>query len=115
MLHVPSEKDIERYETDNPRIRRWLARVLRAIADDATRLPVLVHCVSGKDRTGVVVASVLSVLGAPREAIVAEYLLSEGEVRSEWIERALDGIGNADRYFHAVDLARLRRKLRALR
>lgn len=45
---------------------------LRAIArsDGAT----LVHCAAGKDRTGVVVALALSVAGATREAIVADYL-----------------------------------------
>lgn len=35
---------------------------------------VLVHCTSGKDRTGITSALMLSVLGVPREAIVADYL-----------------------------------------
>jgi protein-tyrosine phosphatase len=36
--------------------------------------PVLVHCAIGKDRTGVVVALILRLLGVEREAVVAEYL-----------------------------------------
>ncbi len=35
--------------------------------------PMLVHCTAGKDRTGVVVALFLDLLGVPREAIVADY------------------------------------------
>ena len=37
---------------------------------------VLVHCAAGKDRTGVVTALALEVAGVPREAIIADYLLS---------------------------------------
>lgn len=38
---------------------------------------VVVHCLSGRDRTGVVVALALSVAGVPVEAIAADYALSE--------------------------------------
>jgi protein-tyrosine phosphatase len=51
-----------------------LARLFRRIADD--HLPLVVHCTAGKDRTGVVVALLLSALGVPREAIYADYLES---------------------------------------
>jgi protein-tyrosine phosphatase len=48
------------------------ADVFRAIAaPDA--LPVLLHCAVGKDRTGTVVALLLSLLGVPDDAIVADY------------------------------------------
>ena len=36
--------------------------------------PFLVHCTSGKDRTGIAAALVLSALDVPREAILADYL-----------------------------------------
>jgi protein-tyrosine phosphatase len=38
--------------------------------------PALVHCSAGKDRTGIVVALVLAVLGVPDEFIAADYALS---------------------------------------
>lgn len=38
--------------------------------------PTLVHCVAGKDRTGVTVALTLRLLGIPREAVIEEYLLT---------------------------------------
>jgi protein-tyrosine phosphatase len=39
-------------------------------------LPALVHCAAGQDRTGIVVALVLAVLGVPDELIEADYSLS---------------------------------------
>ncbi|MEZ5225714.1 MAG: tyrosine-protein phosphatase [Acidimicrobiales bacterium] len=40
--------------------------------------PVVVHCTSGKDRTGVIAAVVQLTLGVPSEVIVAEYEASSG-------------------------------------
>jgi protein-tyrosine phosphatase len=42
----------------------------------AEALPALVHCSAGKDRTGVVIALVLAVLGVPDQVIAADYALS---------------------------------------
>jgi protein-tyrosine phosphatase len=39
-------------------------------------LPAMVHCSAGKDRTGIVIALVLAVLGVPDELIGADYALS---------------------------------------
>jgi protein-tyrosine phosphatase len=39
-------------------------------------LPALVHCAAGEDRTGIVIALVLAVLGVPDELIGADYSLS---------------------------------------
>ncbi len=39
-------------------------------------LPALVHCAAGQDRTGIVIALVLAVLGVPDELIAADYSLS---------------------------------------
>lgn len=50
-------------------------RMLEAVEDAAGR-PVLIHCVSGKDRTGFGAAVILMALGAPKSAIVEDYLLT---------------------------------------
>jgi protein-tyrosine phosphatase len=39
-------------------------------------LPALVHCSAGKDRAGFAAAAILSVLGVPRETVMADYLLT---------------------------------------
>jgi protein-tyrosine phosphatase len=43
---------------------------------DPHRLPVIIHCHAGKDRTGFVVALLLAALGVGREAIRDDYLLT---------------------------------------
>lgn len=49
-----------------------IVTALRLIADPANR-PVFVHCTAGKDRTGIVVAMLLSILGVDDEVIIADY------------------------------------------
>lgn len=100
--------DVEKYDTSNRDVRHWLNQVLRLFEKEELRYPVLTHCASGKDRTGIVTAAILTVLQVPRPLIVEEYLLSEGKVQREWIEQALDGIGAADLYFKEIDLHRVR-------
>nr|WP_211160058.1 tyrosine-protein phosphatase [Aromatoleum aromaticum] len=51
------------------------ARMFDAILEPDA-LPALIHCTSGKDRTGFGVALILMALGVSREDIVADYLLS---------------------------------------
>jgi protein-tyrosine phosphatase len=41
------------------------------------RVPLAFNCSAGKDRTGMAAALVLSVLGVPRETIIADYALSD--------------------------------------
>jgi len=52
-----------------------LATAVTRIAEQAGE-PTVFHCAAGKDRTGVVAAIVLSLLGVTEEAIVEDYLAS---------------------------------------
>lgn len=108
--HIAASNDLEKYDTQNREVRQWLNEVLVFLADESTTLPVLVHCTSGKDRTGVVVAALLLIAGIDRETIVEEYLLSDGDVEREWINMALDGIQDLDAYFKRVDLDLVRNR-----
>jgi rhodanese-related sulfurtransferase len=63
---------------------RFYARMARESAADLVRIvrlmqdgPVLVHCAAGKDRTGVVIAVVLSLLGVAPQRICEDYALTE--------------------------------------
>ncbi|MEZ5376630.1 MAG: tyrosine-protein phosphatase [Acidimicrobiales bacterium] len=59
-----------------------VVNVLERIADAPA--PVVVHCTSGKDRTGVIAAVVQLTLGVPSEVIVAEYEASSRNVREHF-------------------------------
>jgi protein-tyrosine phosphatase len=52
-----------------------LTDVVRLIADPENH-PVVFHCAAGKDRTGIVAALVLGVLGVDDETIVADYVVT---------------------------------------
>jgi protein-tyrosine phosphatase len=108
--HFPISNDYEKYETSTPEVREWLRRILTTV-ERGIDFPLYIHCLSGKDRTGVVVATLLTVLRIPRECIVEEYLLSEGQVSPEFIETALDGISPVSSAFKRVDLERVQREL----
>ena len=49
-----------------------MVEALRLIADPSNR-PVVVHCTAGKDRTGIVTAMLLAILGVSDDDIVADY------------------------------------------
>lgn len=55
-----------------PVYRQFVAEVLAARG-----APLLFHCSSGKDRTGVATAIILRLLGVPEEVILADYLRSK--------------------------------------
>ncbi len=56
-----------------------IAQALREIADPSSGT-VLVHCAAGKDRTGVVIALALSLVGVTRDEVVADYVRTDERV-----------------------------------
>ena len=77
---------VDTLETCGDRIAEAVAAV--ALASDGA---VAVHCFVGKDRTGIVTAFLLELAGVVREAVVADYALTEGRVDPlvrSWIEEA---------------------------
>ena len=54
---------------------------------------VIVHCAAGKDRTGVVVALALDLVGVDRDAILADYLLT-----AERVDAIIDRLMNTRAY-----------------
>jgi len=74
------------------RYRERFARVFEAIAH-APAGPVVVHCVGGKDRTGLVVALALRLAGVPLDEVAADYALTEANLapgHDAWVEAAPD-------------------------
>lgn len=75
-------------ESAGPNFVHLLTRLL---AKDRT--PALVHCAAGKDRTGVVVALLLTLAGVEREAIIDDYALTG--LRMGAVAAALEKRANA--------------------
>jgi protein-tyrosine phosphatase len=72
------------------RFKRNVANGVRAVAE-APEGGVVIHCVGGKDRTGLLTALLLHVAGVPTEEIAADYALSEERLRprhDSWLAAA---------------------------
>lgn len=98
------------YNAEAWAIRAWLKTTLRHLTGDIG-CPVLIHCLSGVDRTGVVIASLLRVAGLPDELIIAECRLSGGAPEGDSIRAFLRDVGDVRKYFRGLDLATLRETL----
>ncbi len=90
-LHVPAADKLENYDTRQRRVRAWLGDALAVLANPRTAWPLYVHCTSGRDRTGVVIAAALLLLEVPAPVVAEEYLLSDGAERGA-IQQAVAGI-----------------------
>ncbi len=77
-----------------------VVEAVRTIARPPHDGAVLVHCAAGKDRTGVVVALALDAVGAAREAIVDDYLLT-----GERIEAIVDRLASTPTYAQEIRVA----------
>jgi protein-tyrosine phosphatase len=125
LLHFPVANNLDKYNTNNKEIREWLVKVIQVFEhthkdeDDRVQTtinyPVLIHCLAGRDRTGVLVAVLLRILGVEEEIVVQEFMLS-AEAKESDIRRALlpfrDNSG-IERYFkrYKVCLQKVRANL----
>lgn len=83
-----------------------MASVFQALGDEAA-YPLYLHCTWGRDRTGVVSALILLSLGANRETVLAEYLLSHETVGATprsllGMLDALEAQGGIDAYLERI-------------
>ena len=66
-----------RFVTDHgPQFARALSYAL-----DEANLPLLIHCTSGKDRTGFAISALLLALGTPQDDILEDYALTNAHQR----------------------------------
>lgn len=81
-------------------------RLVAAIRIIAAGERTLVHCTVGKDRTGVTVALALSAVGADREAVIADYALTESQLPVQRTQRIAEYLRTQHpEAVHAVALA----------
>lgn len=57
--------------------------------------PILVHCAAGKDRTGIVIAAVLSAVGVARPDVVGDYVATEANMPGVIERMTARGLGAA--------------------
>jgi len=72
---VPEGMLAARYQEISQIGATFIAQSISIIADPDTH-PIVVHCLAGKDRTGIVVALVLSLLGVDDDTAAEDYSLS---------------------------------------
>jgi protein-tyrosine phosphatase len=80
------------------RYRDRFGRAFAAVADADG--PVVVHCMGGKDRTGLVAGLLLRLAGVDRETVGADYALSSANLAQRdagWIDGATNEIERAKR------------------
>ncbi|KAJ2957479.1 hypothetical protein NQZ79_g6805 [Umbelopsis isabellina] len=65
------------------------------ILSDTESLPVLIHCEQGKDRTGVVIALILSACGIDRKVILDDYSKSRDGLHLQYedVKDEMNGLG----------------------
>jgi len=89
LQHVPSASAAPNPAPLVDRYRRFLELGAGGIADvvrilaDPSRHPAVFCCTAGKDRTGIVAAILLSVLGVPSDEIIDDY--SAGRSQRDWL------------------------------
>ena len=88
-----------------------LNAILKEFENEDFKYPVLIHCLSGKDRTGIVIAALLLVCEIERDVIVQEYLLSYETEDESLIVKAMDGMNNIAKYFSRINLDMVRKNL----
>lgn len=93
---VPDEKEYQRFASGNKHLFTELFTRINPAKD-----VVLIHCVAGKDRTGVVCALLALLAGEQKINIVSDYLASEMDADIKYINaflEAIDGCGGVDKY-----------------
>jgi protein-tyrosine phosphatase len=76
-FYLASYRDMVRL----PSARESFGRLYRSLASDRTGA-ALVHCTTGKDRTGWAVAALLLLLGVRADVVMRDYLVSDAAVRA---------------------------------
>jgi len=91
-IPAPTDEDLSnRYMWYLDIGREPLAQALRVLGDTAN-YPLVFHCAAGKDRTGVLAALVLDIVGVERTVIIEDYVLTA--TRMELVlERILRTLG----------------------
>ena len=76
-----------------------IAKAMRVFVDPCN-FPILIHCVHGKDRTGLVVMLLLSLCGVPKVPIMTDYAESDRQLKKGKQANELQMAGEHCRFMH---------------
>jgi protein-tyrosine phosphatase len=104
-LPVPADLSPQSYLADLD-TSDSIAKAFAVLGDEAA-YPIYFHCIYGRDRTGVLAAVTLLVLGVAREDVMREYLLSRASVGAypDSLTAVLDAIerrGGSDAFLKSI-------------
>ena len=111
---LPEEEEFVRTWSDAVNVGEHYGHIARAGASAVgaaitclahpEALPAVFHCSAGKDRTGVLAAIVLGLLGVPDETIVTDYALSADAMARmlDWLRTQSADLEQLERYAPAV-------------
>jgi len=104
VIEVPFEPSVDTYIPSNLPLNFYYA-VLREFREkinlifqnyfsNAINERLIIHCEAGKDRTGIIIALLLDLIGIKREYIIEDYLFSRSDTKRKYIEFLLETIDN---------------------
>jgi protein tyrosine/serine phosphatase/predicted nucleotidyltransferase len=96
VINIPFKTDVNNYIPNKPYINFYYAflkdfreefgLLFGKYFNNASENRLIIHCEGGKDRTGVIIALLLDILGIDRELILQDYLLSYSDTNREYID-----------------------------
>jgi len=109
-IHAPAPDSVEVYDISQGRNKKWISETLGAMFKPEIRTPIYIHCALGKDRTGIMTAALLSLLGISENLILEEYLLSKGTLQPELIKKAIKDLQDSHLY-RKLDTGKIKAQL----
>ncbi|MHA1993960.1 MAG: tyrosine-protein phosphatase [Candidatus Hodarchaeales archaeon] len=112
---VPDEIDARMDGRDNIKYYSWVLKnegdrlkELFTILSEKENYPIIIHCLIGMDRTGIIFALIHLLLDSPREKIIEDYLVSGSNMKHELIEKILDIVhdfGGISQYLSKIGIS----------
>ncbi|MFK5920571.1 MAG: tyrosine-protein phosphatase [Verrucomicrobiota bacterium] len=106
VYHCPAPDSVDVYSVASGFNRKWIISVLTILASADAQAPFFIHCAAGKDRTGVIIGAILSLLNIDSEHIQEDYALSDGPIYPKLFAESLFQF-TQNNYFRKLNLQKI--------